>query len=159
MIAKVLWRGYHDQAEIAIALLKKEDKGKLLKIFGKKCEIQEWSQKKGINLKYIKLEVFPEDSGGDESGEGTPVEAMNLDLSELKKWDALGKQSIIAGKLRDYLMGRYPEKYQQIHAHVMSINTRALVGLLFTPGLLEEEVEQIVNGIENTGKETVSMED
>ena len=33
MIAKVLWRGYHDQAEVAIALLKKEDKGKLLKIF------------------------------------------------------------------------------------------------------------------------------
>ena len=26
MIAKVLWRGYHDQAEVAISLLKKEDK-------------------------------------------------------------------------------------------------------------------------------------
>ena len=26
MIAKVLWRGYHDQAEVAIALLKNEDK-------------------------------------------------------------------------------------------------------------------------------------
>ena len=89
----------------------------------------------------------------DESEEGTPVEAMNLSLSELKKCDSLGKQSIIAGKLRDYLMERYPEKYQQIHAHVMRINTRALVGMLLTQGLLEEEIEQIVNGREETGKE------
>ena len=41
LIAKVLWRGYHDQAEVAIALLKKEDKNKLLRIFGKKGELQE----------------------------------------------------------------------------------------------------------------------
>ena len=95
----------------------------------------------------------------DEGGEGTPTEAMKLSQSELKKSDALGKQSIIAGKLREYLMERYPEKYQQIHAHVMSINTRALVGMLFTPGLLEEEIEQIINGRENTGNRTVLVED
>ena len=100
LIAKVLWRGYHDQVEVTIALLKKEDKNKLLRIFCKKGELQEWAQQKGINLKYIKLEVFPEDSGVDESGEGTPAEAMNLDLSELKKCDSLGKQSIIAGKIK-----------------------------------------------------------
>ena len=40
----------------------------------------------------------------------------------------------------------------------MSINTRALVGMLFTPGLLEEEIEQIVIGRENTGKEAALME-
>ena len=59
LIAKVLWRGYHDQAEVAIALLKKEDKNKLLRIFGKKGELQEWAQKKGINLKYNKLDRCP----------------------------------------------------------------------------------------------------
>ena len=37
--AKVLWRGYHEQAAIVIELLKKEDKGKLLKIFGQKGEL------------------------------------------------------------------------------------------------------------------------
>ena len=82
---------------------------------------------------------------------------MQLTLGELKKRDALGKQSIIAGKLSGYLQERYPEKHQQIHAHVMSINTRALVGMLFTPGLLEEEIEQIVGGRDKIGKETVHM--
>ena len=101
-------RGYHDQAEVAIALLKKEDKNKLLRIFGKKGELQEWAQQKGINLKYNKLEVFPEDIEMADGGEGTPVEAMELSLGELKKSDALGKQSIIAGKLREYLNERYP---------------------------------------------------
>ena len=83
---------------------------------------------------------------------------MNLNLHKLKKFDTHGKQSIIAGKLRDYLKEQYPERYQQIHAHVMSTNTRALVGMLFTPGLLQEEIEQIVNGREKTGKDTVPME-
>ena len=72
-----------------------------MKIFSKKGELQEWTQQKGIKLKYIKLEVFPEDSIVDESGEGTPAKAMNLNLHELKKCDTLGKQSIISGKLRD----------------------------------------------------------
>ena len=83
---------------------------------------------------------------------------MSLNLDELKKCDIHGKKSIIAGKLRDYLMERYPERHQQIHAHVMSINARALVGLLFTPGLLEEEFEQIINGRENEGRRKVLVE-
>ena len=41
-------------------------------------------EQKGIKLKYIKLEVFPEESRVDESGEGTPAEAMNLNFHELK---------------------------------------------------------------------------
>ena len=131
--AKLLWRGYYDQAEVAIALLKKEDKNKLLRIFGKKGELQEWAQKKGINLTYNKLEIFHGDTEMVDEGEGTPAEAMQLTLGELKKRDALGKQSIIAGKLSGYLQERYPEKHQQIHAHVMSISTRALVGMLFIP--------------------------
>ena len=36
LIAKVLWRGYHKHAAIAIELLKKEDTGNLLKIFEKR---------------------------------------------------------------------------------------------------------------------------
>ena len=83
------------------------------------------SQKNGINLTYNKLEIFHGDTEMVDEGEGTPAEAMQLTLGELKKIDALGKQSIIAGKLSGYLQERYLEKHQQIHAHVMSINTRA----------------------------------
>ena len=60
---------------------KKEDEGKLLKIFGKKGELQEWTQQKGINLKYMKFELFPGDNGVDEGQEGMPAEAMKLSLS------------------------------------------------------------------------------
>ena len=66
------------------------------------------------------------------------------------------KKGIIAGKLREYLMERYPGRHQQIHAHVMRIDARALVGLLFTPGLLEEEVEQIINGRDSTERKIAS---
>ena len=131
----------------------------MLRIFGRKGELQDWAQKKGINLTYNKLEIFHGDTEMVEEGEGTPAEMMQLNLGELKRSDALGKQSIISGKLSEYLKERYPEKHQQIHAHVMSINTRALVGMLFTPGLLEEKIEQIVCGRDNIGKETVQMED
>ena len=48
----------------------------------------------------------------------------------------------------------YPERHQKIHMHVMSIDARALVGILFTPGLLEEEVKQIINWRESTGRKT-----
>ena len=41
----------------------------------------------------------------------------------------------------------------------MSINARALVGLLFTPRLLDEEVKQIIHGRENAERGTVSVED
>ena len=76
LIVKVLWRGYHDQAEVAIALLKKEDKNKLLRIFGKKGEIQEWTQKKEINLKCNRLEIFHGETEMVDEGEGTPAEVM-----------------------------------------------------------------------------------
>ena len=36
---------------------------------------------------------------------------------------------------------------------MMSIDAKALLGMLFTPGLLDEEVEQIIYGKENTGRE------
>ena len=61
--------------------------------------------------------------------------------------------------MRDYLREQYLERYQQIHAHMMSINARALVGLLFTPGLLDEEVKQIIHGRENAGRGPVWVED
>ena len=47
MIAKVLWRGYHEQAAIAIELLKKEDEGKLLKLFGKRESFRNEQMRKG----------------------------------------------------------------------------------------------------------------
>ena len=49
IIAKVLWRGYHEQAAIAIKLLKKEDKGKLLKIFGKRESFRNGRSRKEKN--------------------------------------------------------------------------------------------------------------
>ena len=67
------------------------------------------------------------------------------------------EKGIIAVKLRNYLKECFPERHQQIHTHVMSIDARALVGMLFTPGLLEEEVEQIVNGREGTRRKIASM--
>ena len=66
----------------------------------------------------------------------------------------LMEKGIIVGKLREYLKGHFLERHQQIHTHVMSIDARALVGMLFTPGLLEEEVEHIINGREGTGRKT-----
>ena len=78
MIAKVLWRVYHKQALLAIELLKKEDKDKMLKIFGQRGELQEWAEKKGIKLKYTKLEVFPEENELEGVKEETPAEAVGL---------------------------------------------------------------------------------
>ena len=54
-------------------------------------------------------------------------------------------------------MERFPERHQQIHLHVISIDARELVGMLFTPGLLEEEFENIINRREGTGRKTASV--
>ena len=62
LIAKVLWRGYHEHATIVIELLKKEYKRHLLKLFGKKGELQEWTEKKGIKMRHTKIEVFLEEN-------------------------------------------------------------------------------------------------
>ena len=56
------------------------------------------------------------------------------------------KKGIILEKLRCYLDKRNPDRKQQIYAHVMSMNARALIGYLFTPGLFEEKVDQIIGG-------------
>ena len=92
MIAKVLWRGYHELAAIVIELLKKEDKGKLLKIFGKKGELQEWTEKKGIKMRHTKIEVFLEENRMQEIGEETSAEVMSLKLDELRKCDSHEKR-------------------------------------------------------------------
>ena len=63
------------------------------------------------------------------------------------------KKGIISEKLRRYLEEYYPDRKQQIYAHVMSMSARALTGVLFTLGLFEEEVEQIIGG--SIGKQEV----
>ena len=73
---------------------------------------------------------------------------MGIYLHEVRKGDEHEVKSKITGKLRDYLKQKYPASYQQIHAHVMSLNARALVGVLFTPGLLDDEIDHIVGGKE-----------
>ena len=47
-------------------------------------------------------------------------------------------------KLRRYLDEHYPNRKQQIYAHVMSMSARALIGVLVALGLFEEEVDQII---------------
>ena len=92
------------------------------------------------------MEVFPEDTIKESDEEATPAETMGLKLKELPEGNEHGKKGIILEKLRGYLDEWHPNKKQQIHAHMMSMNTRALVGVLFTPGLFEEEVDQINKG-------------
>ena len=64
-----------------------------MKIFGKKSELQEWTEQKGIKLSSTNIEVFLEENMVDESGEGTLAEVMNLNLDELKKCDSHGKKA------------------------------------------------------------------
>ena len=79
-ISKVLWRVYNKQAAIAIELLKKESKDKLLRIFGQEGVLQEWAEKQGITLTYEQLEVFPEEFIQEDDEETTPAEKMGLKL-------------------------------------------------------------------------------
>ena len=85
---------------------------------------------------------------------------MGLQLNEVRKGDEHETKSKIALKLKQYIENKYPKEYQQIHAHVMSLSARALVGVLFTPGLLDDEIEHIVKGKEKTyvGKSEVENE-
>ena len=145
-IAKVMWRVYHKQAALVIELLKKENQDKLLRVFGQEGVLQEWAKKQGITLTYGQLEVFPEEIIQESGEKVTPAETMGLKLKELREGNDHEKKGIISEKLRDYLNEWYPKNKQQIHAHMMSMNTRALIGVLFTPGLFDEEVEQISKG-------------
>ena len=81
--------------------------------------------------------------------EDSPAAIMGIRLHEVRKGGEHETKSKITGKLKTYLEQHYPKEHQQIHAHVMSLNARALVGVLFTLGLLEDEIEHI---IEDKGK-------
>ena len=89
------------------------------------------------------MEVFPKETIQESDEKATPAETMGLKLKELREGNEHGKKGIISEKLRGYLDEWYPKNKQQLHAHMMSMNTRALIGVLFTPGLFEEEVDQI----------------
>ena len=65
----------------------------------------------------------------------SPSAMMGIYLHEVRKGSEHEVKSKITRKLKDYLEQKYPMAYQQIHAHVMSLNSRALVGVIFTPGL------------------------
>ena len=54
-------------------------------------------------------------------------------------------------KLSVYLKQKYPKEHQQIYAHVMSMIARVLVGELFTPGMLDDDIDHIV-GVTEIGK-------
>ena len=69
---------------------------------------------------------------------------MGLQLNEVRKGDEHETKSKITLKLKKYLETKYPKEYQQIHAHVMGLSARALVGVMLTPGLLADEIEQIL---------------
>ncbi|MFN9953657.1 MAG: hypothetical protein ACK55I_11200, partial [bacterium] len=79
------------------------------------------------------MSILPEEEikAGDE--DESPALIMGLHLKEVRKANETEIKSKITRKLREYLEGRFPVEHQQIHAHIMSINARALVGVLFTP--------------------------
>ena len=76
---------------------------------------------------------------------------MGIQLQEVRKGGKHKIKSKITGKLRAYLEQNYPKEHQQIHARVMSLNARELVGVMFTPGLLDDEIDHIV-GVTEIGK-------
>ena len=88
----------------------------------------------------------------------TPKEIMDLNIQELRSGEDHEKKGLIAKKLKKYLEKEYPNCHQQIHAHVMSINASELIGVLFTPGIFDEDLQNIINGREEYGKTKVSKE-
>ena len=69
---------------------------------------------------------------------------MGISLHDVRKVIEHVTKSKINEKLKKYLEKYYPKEHQQINAHEMSLNARALVGVLFTLGLLSGEIEHIV---------------
>ena len=55
-------------------------------------------------------------------------------------------KGLITKKLKKYLEKEYPDRYQQVHAHIMSMSASAIIGVLFTPGLFEEDIKHIIKG-------------
>ena len=51
-IAKVMWGAFPSQANIALELLKKENRENILKIFTQEEALYAWSDKQGISLEY-----------------------------------------------------------------------------------------------------------
>ena len=74
MIAKVMWRVYHEQAQTFIKCLKKEENDKIMRIFGQKGVFQDWAEKKGIKLEYKQLDVYPEKIEVEDGKGMTPAE-------------------------------------------------------------------------------------
>ena len=127
-------------------MLKKESREGLLKIFTQEGKLYEWATERGIVLEYIDMSILPEEEikAGDE--DESPALIMGLHLKEVRKGNETEIKIKITRKLREYLEGRFPVEHQQIHAHIMSINARALVGVLYLPGLLDNEIKHIVDG-------------
>ena len=122
-------------------------------------------KRQGIKMEYEEIKILQEEHIGSNEETDSPAFLMGINLHEIRKGGENEVKSKITGKLREYLERNYPEKYQQIHAHVMSLKAWALVGVLFTPGLLEDEIGTIVgkkgtdNDNEARGQETNDKED
>ena len=157
MIAKVMWHAFPKQAEITLELLKKEDRENLLRILTQQGELHKWAKKQGIKLEYEEIKILQEEPIESDEENDIPATLMGIHLHEVRKGGEHKVKSKITGKLRDYLERKYPATYQQIHAHVMSLKARALVGVLFTPGLLEDEIDTII-GNKGKGKDNETHE-
>ena len=115
-----------------------------MKIFTQEGALYEWSDKHGISLEYEVVTLFQEERVDSDDEEDSPVAVMGICLHEVRKDSEQETKSKINGKLKTYLEQHYPKEHQQIHAHVMSLNARAFVGVLLTPGLLINEIKHIV---------------
>ena len=115
-----------------------------MKIFTQEGVLYEWLDKHGILLEYEEVKFIREEKLKSENEEDSPAAVMRICLHEVRKGSEHETKSKINGKLRAYLQKHYPKEHQQFHAHVMSLNARLLVGILFTPALLDDEVEHII---------------
>ena len=117
-----------------------------MKILTQQGKLHEWARKQGICLEYEEIKVMQEERVERDDETNSPVAMMGIHLQEVRKGCKHEIKSKITGKLRAYLEQNYPKEHQHIHAHVMSLNARALVGVLFTPGLLDDKIDHIVGG-------------
>ena len=62
---------------------------------------------------------------------------MALKLQELRRGNDHENKGLITKKLKKYLEKEYPDPHQQIHSNFMSMISRDIIRVLFTPGLFE----------------------
>ena len=142
LIGRFIRRAHPELVEEALIHLKKETPSVLLSLVTSEGEIQRYLVGKGLSPTIAPIKIFIPKPILATDDDDIPATTMGMKMSMMNGMNEMQRKSFITKPLLKYLQTKYPEKYQALHAQLMSLRINHLLSLIFIPTQMEEEINK-----------------